>query len=163
MSIIKVDYGNVGGGGGACEVLIPNMTGASSPSGTASADTAVTGYEAYYGFNDTSTKGWYVNNASYSTHWIKYEFPSATIARATMVEVIQNSGSATATYALKGSNDDSTWDTLISSATASNNRSDVWTNFQTINSPKSYKYYRWDFSASTTTTASVGLKLNLFG
>ena len=163
MSIIKVDYGNVSGGGGACEVLIPNMTGASSPSGTASADTALTGYEAYQAFNNTSTAGWYVNNAAFSSHWVKYEFPTAVIARSVIAMVLQGSGNVTATYTLKGSNDDSTWDTLVSSASASNNVTDFLTNIQPISSPKSYKYYRWDFTASTLTTASKGIKLNLLG
>lgn len=163
MSILKVDYGDVGGGG-SFNVLIPSMTSATAPSGNATADTAVSGYEAYKGFNDTSTAGWYVNNASYSTHYIQYEFGSAVTAKAMVAYIIQGSGTPTVTYTLKGSNDGSTWYSLVTEdVTANNNASDYWTNVNEISNPKAYKYYRWVFSASTTTTACKGLKLNLLG
>ena len=163
---MRVRANNASGGGGdvsGCDVLIPNMTSATSPSGTASTDSAVTGYEAYKGFNNSSTAGWYVNNASYATHYIQYKFPTAVTAKAVMVYIIQGSGSPTVTYTLRGSKDGSTWDILVSGATANNNASDYWTNVRKIDAPNSYQYYRWGFSASTTTTAAKGLKLNLLG
>ena len=164
MAQLILDLENLSGGGGACEILIPNMTGASSPSGNASADTAYSGYDAYFAFSSNTTKGWFISGAAFTGHYIVYEFPSPVVAKASLATGVgTNAGNYT--YTLYGSNDSSfaSADTLLTGASGTSNYYDMNTAVTSFNNSKAYKYYKWSITASTLTTGSGGIKLNLLG
>ena len=121
--------------------LIPKMTGASTPSGTASASSEYGGtYVAWWAFDKGYTYGW-VSAQSVNPEWLKYDFGTAKTISSYWIDEV-NAAYATAepnTWTFEGSNDDINWTTLDTQTSITWGRE---RKYFTIGSPGSYRYYR---------------------
>lgn len=138
---------------------IPVMTGASTPSGNASASTEYgASYAAYSAFNRNNTREsnntWFTS-AGNATGWIRYDFGSgnAKVIKSYSLQPVPSnpSGSdatqAPKTWTFQGSNDGSSWTTLDTQTNAPS-----WATsekrFYGISNTTAYRYYRVNVSAN---------------
>lgn len=141
--------------------LVPVMTSNSSPSGTASASSAIE--PAWKGFDNTQFTQWQSDITSFP-EWLRYQFPSAKTVRAYGVQASSRPTLSPTDFELQGSNDGSTWTTLHTVTGA------TWALFLTKRwlippeNQASFTYYRLfitDASASEDGVVWVG-RLELF-
>lgn len=137
----------------ATGTAVPTMTGATAPSGTASASSEFGGYYGWSAFNGTvasHTDTWLASDTSVP-QWIRYDFGSGNskiIAQYALVATCYGWGTDInpKTFKLQGSANGSSWTDLDS-------RSNITTwslcerKTYTIASPASYRYYRLYISA----------------
>lgn len=153
--------------------MIPQMTGYTTPSGTASASSEYTGdspnhHLAWAAFAALSLNpnflGWLTSFSS--TGWLQYQFGSAKTALVYTIEpwwIDTWNGRVPTAWTFKGSNDGSSWTTLDTQSV----HSGVWQTSTprafVIASPGSYAYYRLDISANNGNTFVGVHKLQLYG
>lgn len=123
------------------ELLVPLMTGASTPSGVASASSSADAgaVPAWRAFDRDITTTWQSNTAFGLPQWLQYQLPAAKTVRYYSVQIFV-AIAAPAAWQFQGSNDGSSWTTL-------DTRSDIaWyyqeKKFFKITTPQSFLYYR---------------------
>jgi len=124
--------------------LIPSMTSATTPSGTASASAFMTGHDPYYAFSTNAGVNWNANGGG--TNWLQYQFPSSVTVGSNSF-AFNFAGSGTTVY-LYDSSDGTTWNLIYKYAVGSS--SPFSTNF----TPVTATYFRWAFSGSVITVLS---------
>lgn len=140
-------------------VKVPTMTGATTPSGEASASSVLSSYNTYYAwraFNSSGSYGW-VPTAS-ANQWIQYKFNSKMVLH--MVEVNTKAGSTTWTnpLTLQGSNDGNTF-TKIADISPTN-KGAYAQNVLPISNSNKYQYIRLAISGHDNAN---GLFLQFYG
>jgi len=122
---------------------IPTMTSNTTPSGVASAYTAVNGYPAFRAMDGNSSNYWC--SSGNTPQWLRYEFEEAVlVVKCYLKSFYYNSSSYIANYKVQGSNDGSVWDDLFSETYPNSNAART-VNF--VNRTK-YKYYQIYVSSS---------------
>ena len=127
--------------------LIPTMSSATAPSGTASADSEYGGYPAWMAFNHANgigTSNW-VSAVTSFPHWLAYEFPAAHVVTQYTVTVRNDAAAYPTAWTFEGYNG-ATWDTLdtrsgVTSWSAGEKKT------YAINNTVAYTKYRLNFSA----------------
>lgn len=139
--------------------LIPTMTSATAPSGTASADSEYSAtYAAWKAFNHanaSSADNW-ISTVTSFPHWLAYEFPSATLPITQyLITARVDADAYPSAWTFEGWNG-STWDTLdtrtgISSWTAGETKT------YAVSNNTSYAKYRLNFTTGKYAThVSIG-------
>lgn len=160
MSIIRVDYGTIGGGIdlGTLNSLIPYMTSTTAPSGTVSSSSNYSGsYSSYLAFRDFASgyQGWLPSSAG--TGWIQYAFPSGTTNTAKTLLIYGIWGNDVTISAVKGSTDGTNFDIIASDLSVVNNEYNIFI----LDNSKAYNTYKFEFS--NLTTNGQGCHIQLFG
>lgn len=97
--------------------LTDDMTSNTTPTGTVYAIAQATGYEAWKAFDRDNGTSWMVTG--HADKWIAYIFPSAVTVQKLAIRAMANSGTAHEEryapkhFRLEGSNDGTTWYTLL--------------------------------------------------
>jgi hypothetical protein len=128
---------------------VPAMTGATAPSGTASASGSDTGREPFKAFDRDGDTFWRADTQQFG--WLQYQFPSAKVIDGFSIHLpLDNNQSAYAStdygpkeFQLLGSNDGTNFDVLHSEVNYQlwdNNRSAYFT----LQNDTAYAYYRLD-------------------
>ena len=126
-------------------ITVPNMTGATTPSGEAKASAETSDHPAHYAFN-TNTGMFYYDWLAYggTNNWIQYRFTSPILVyKFFMQNQNANDGMtcSPAEFSLLGSNDGENWDNL-GDYTNNNYSSSASKTYITKNISKKYLYYR---------------------
>lgn len=144
--------------------LIVNHTSATSASGTASASTTTSGFDAWQAFDGVTSGSNNLWFATVTTGWLQYDFGSAkTITRYDMTGVSSAYGvnRSPNTWTFEGSNDAASWTTLDTKSGIS------WTTNETKSytiSASTYRYFRVNVTAIGAGGALLGIQeLRLFG
>ena len=126
--------------------LMPTMTGAAAPSGTASASTEYSAGNnfAWKAANDAvavPADGWLANPATFPSWW-QYKFTKKYVVNQFRMYKRSQQGFPK-NFILKGSNDGSTW-TSIQSYTNAMFTNNTWTSYFTVSTANqhAYQYYR---------------------
>lgn len=142
------------GGGGVGVVTSPiRVTGNDSPTGyhVTASSTYSNNYEPYMAFNGSaSNNGWAPRTAG--DGWVKVELPSAKRIAIAIMKY-----SASRTYTLYGSNDDSDY-TELGTITTTTSLTDMFNNVSLVNS-SAYKYFK---VVGNFATAGAGYKVELY-
>ena len=113
--------------------LIPTMTSNSTPSGTASASTEATGFDAYKAFDNDNTTHWAANTNA--NEYLQYEFDDS--ATALSIEILPSS-ERVKNFKIQGSDNGTTWVDLLTAQCASASTAQQFN----LTSTGSFKYYR---------------------
>ena len=134
----------------------PSMTGASSPSGSVSASTTFTGYNAYAAFDDLGTRAnsWFSASGN-NTGIVTYDFGSGVTKTITHYSITalatdMDSGDpahAPKTWTFQGSNDGSSWTTIDTQTNVAGWSSGEKRIYATSNTT-AYRYYRVNVSVN---------------
>lgn len=139
--------------------LVPQMTGASTPSGNASASsTFAGGVDPWKAFDKNLVQTWTSNGSA--PQWLKYQFPAAVVVNRYSVASTGNNNSPAA-WTLEGSNNDADW-TVIDAITTSGLGAGIPKNFDVSNTT-AYTYYRLNVSSVVSGTRVQIYELGLFG
>ena len=154
--------------------LVPRMTGATTPSGTASASDYYSGdsyHQAWaafcgfpYGTTGANGGGWLTNGNS--TGWLQYQFPSACIVRAYAFSGWSAdtwNGRVPTAWTLQGSNNGSTWTTLDTRTCSADAFVRYVKRVFIVASPNSYAYYRLNITANNGNSYMGVQQLQLYG
>lgn len=139
-------------------VKVPNMTGATSPSGQVSASASVTGYEPYRAFNSTLQWGWQPDAYGGVPSWIQYKFPSN--VKVCKITAKGNAGGGNQYYNLQSSSNGSNFTTRISSFTL--NTSGEHTVSANVSSTDDVQYWRVNYTGKDS-TYNGWLQLQFYG
>lgn len=90
--------------------LIPVMTGASAPSGTASASSTTATYDAWKAMDGDQGTWWWASDDTFP-QWLQYQFPAAKTVRKYQVSA-PGGGPKPKDFTFQGSTNGSSWDTL---------------------------------------------------
>lgn len=128
--------------------LVPTMTSDTTPSGHASADSVYQSqYSAYKAFDGSGTSQWVCGTVAPArgsgSGWIQYEFPNATVVNC--MECLEVENRKVTAYTLKGSNDGTTFTTIVSG--------ESFTKVSFANTT-AYKYYRLELTCQNLDTSS---------
>ena len=131
---------------GASGDTVPTMTGATSPSGTVTAEGEDSGTEAWKAFNDADSSNWL--HADATTSWLAYEFPSNTYPYITAYTIKARSGGLgqmPKTWTFQGWNGSSyvTLDTQTNASGWSNNEVRSYT---LSSATSAYNKFRWNIT-----------------
>ena len=121
--------------------LVPEMTSATTPSGTVTASGEMSSSTPAYAAFNKERKAWMVSNNNYNA-WIQYEFSSGVTVIGLESTVWHDSSSPQyypSSVTLSGSNDGSTWTDI--ETVSINNTPGAKTSYAISNSNR-YKYYR---------------------
>lgn len=142
--------------------LVPNMTGDTTPSGVASADSLSdpNDGQAWRAFNNTDTDTVWASDQTNPPHWLQYQFAATTIITAYSITVLFPSN-APVSWQFQGSNDGATWDTLDTQSNINWYQYET-KKFQTTNT-NSYLYYRLYVTAQAIEGFVAIAELFLFG
>jgi hypothetical protein len=131
--------------------ILPTMTGATSPSGTASASSEGSGNEAWRAFNDAlGESGWL--SSSTAPQWLQYQFPTAHV----IIEYsITTMNAVWDTYqpkdwTLSGSNNGTDWTTIDTVTSGFSSGQNTVKKYFTVDASGSYAYYRINVTAAVT-------------
>ena len=108
--------------------------------GTASADSVYSGYPSALAFDNDEETFWASQNTAFP-HWIKYDLGSGVTKTARKLRFkprVIPGGSTVKDFKLQGSNNDSEWTDILTSAAANSETWQEWI----FNNPTAYRYYR---------------------
>ena len=141
-------------------ILTPIMTTNTAPSGTASASSELNASSmAWEAFDGSSASIWISLSApSVGTpQWLKYDFGSGISERVSKIVIVNSSDTNTLKSAtFQGSNDDSTWTTLLTISNDTNQTAFSRREFSFGNA-NSYRYYRLNITDRNNTLNYVAI------
>lgn len=143
------------------DVLIPIMTGYTTPDGVVSASSVYsTNYYAWYAFDNNGATRWH---PSASSGWLQYEFPIPKVVTSYAITSSHDAGNQNPKdWTFYGSNDALTW-TALSTITNQINWPVAETRTFTVVNITAYKYYRLDM-LNTAGAGNLGVaRLQMFG
>lgn len=159
----RMRVGGSGGGSGDVQGLIPTMTSDTTPSGTASAISVLSGQPAYLAFDKiiNNSSLWHAANGNVPA-WLQYEFPTPVTAKTAAITPFKAAGQTNArvkTCVFQASNDGTTWTDLTETIEIPNEQAVNFIPF--TKGIGNYKYYRVNILSTWggTTPAIVELQL----
>jgi len=117
---------------------VPTMTSNNTPSGVASASSQVSGYEAYKAFDNNGSTQWIatsqVTGITSASGWVKYKFPQKVCVKKIFTQSVAGNFWTETACTVYGSNDDSTYTAITTSASSNG--------YRTLTNNNYYQYYR---------------------